>query len=281
MLLVQSAHIAARETRTSCFRLDASTSVQDGWLWDYAICDPDQKSSLGFGPCPVTRKKLMTMRANETKSSYSDEGPNAGEHLFTWLPEPTDPAFRSECMFLYFRFQFPLQLPCEGNGTLGARVALSVARREGFGKVVRFILVSGLYAKMLAIVIKFTQAYRAKTTPDNPVANLGLRTQLNTPCAICMIFACFCDRSQTNKNRVAKNVHDAKWAPEEQGCLALTNLLVSLVAHVRLGIYDHWRKRRDVVCGLRSRVGGRHSQPEEQLASPIQGAVPSTLLRAV
>ena len=210
------------------FPLDASTSVQDGWLWDYAICDPDQKSSLGFGPCPVTRKKLMTMRANETKSSYSDEGPNAGEHLFTWLPEPTDPAFRSECMFLYFRFQFPLQLPCEGNGTLGARVALSVARREGFGKVVRFILVSGLYAKMLAILIKFTQAYRAKTTPDNPVANLGLRTQLNTPCAICMIFACFCDRSQTNKNRVAKNVHDAKWAPEEQGCLALTNLLVSL-----------------------------------------------------
>lgn len=209
------------------FPLDANTSVQDGWLWDYAICDPDQKSSFG-GPCAFTREKLVAMRANETKSSYSDEGPNAGEHLFTWLPEASDPAFRSECMFLYFRFQFPSQLPCVGNSTHGARVALSVARRGGFGEVVRFILVSGIYAKMLAIAIKFGQAFNAKKTPDNPVANLGLRTQLNTPCAICMVFACCCDRSQTNKNRVAKNVHDAKWAPEEQGCLALTNLLVSL-----------------------------------------------------
>ena len=210
-------------------RNNASSTVNTTFLWEYVIT-PSKKSCTGG--CPDLKKNpdptaLPKVNATDKRWRCQEKFHNPNHKCsdasfgtnFVWAADPGDPNYKTSCAFTFTRIQLENQAPCTGS------LVLSVRSTE---LIVRYILATGLYAKVFVIFVSFCQACRARRTPDDPTSNLGLRTQLNTPCATCMVYVCCCDTSTWNKNRVAKNVHDAKWAPEEQGCLATCNLIVSV-----------------------------------------------------
>ena len=225
-------------------------SVRDSWLWTHAVKKTiiDESGKNVCEPVNKDDKAALCVESfNQARQPYifKAKGPNAGiqnHQDLLWNKNAThtyrydvgwqtrnNSHYKKECAFTFGRFQFPGQLPCNtstalkqtDDGQLTQVLVLSVA--TGRGGAIAFILRSGFLAKCFSILVSYILAARWQSLfcicgvekkihsdETDPRKNLALRTRLNTPCAICMVYTC-CFNNPKNIAQVKKNLHDAQY----------------------------------------------------------------------
>lgn len=220
-----------------------NTNMTNGWLWKYGIqpgggapppssADTNHTSdclSCDFAAdkvyceAPEYRCRSLVSNGNENgtvqsvcqgqlgvtdRSGCDDVHRRLGQVHDGFVSPSGGENFTQSCRFNFTRFHFENQVPCEGTQVL------SVMHTN---IIVRFVLVSGVVAKLSAILGLYFQACSTPKDPDKR-KNVRLSLCLATPAAMYLV----CSK------KVRKEVlENAPYKPPVTGCLPFYSLICS------------------------------------------------------